>query len=106
MDFINNLCFKSKASAIFFVLGKLAFIPSVYYIFSGKENEALVSIYFYSFFIFMSIVLAYLAIKNKSIDTTALINKIKLSNKQNNLENQEIQYTVTVKNGKVLYVKQ
>jgi len=106
MDFINNLCFKSKAAAIFFVLGKLTFVPSVYYIFSGKEREALVSIYFYSFFIFMSIVLSYLAMKNKSIDTSILINKIKSSNKQHDLKNQEIQYTVIVKNGKVLYVKQ
>tara|TARA_B100000242_G_C42737560_1_gene344131 strand:+ start:103 stop:384 length:282 start_codon:yes stop_codon:yes gene_type:complete len=92
-------------SAIFFVLGKLTFIPSVCYVFSGKEEEALISICIYSFFILMSIVLSCLAISKNKIDTTALINKIKTSNKNNLLENQEATYTVIVKDGKVIQVK-
>lgn len=105
MDFINNLCFKSKMSAVFFVLGKLAFIPSVYCIFSGKKEESLISICVYAFFIFMSIVFSYLAISKNKIDVSVLINKMKTSNKNNFLENQEVSYTVIVKDGKVIQVK-
>ena len=98
IELFDSLCFKTKIAALCFVLGKLTFMPSVYFLFSGQKDIALVSICIYAFLIASSLVLSISAARSKSIDTSILNKKIKLS------EESENTYTVTVKNGKITSV--
>jgi len=98
MDFLSSLCLKTKVSVICFVLGKMAFLPSVAFLFSRQMENALMSIYVYSFLIAVSFILALIASNSKKINTSMLTNKI------NKNAGDECVFTVIVKNGKIIAI--
>ncbi len=98
MDFFNDLCLKTKISAICFVLGKMAFLPSVLFLFTRQMDNALISIYVYAFFIASSFIIALIASNNKKIDTSMLTSKINSNTKDEDV------FTVVVKDGKIIKI--
>lgn len=100
MDFFSNLCLKTKISVICFVLGKMAFLPSVAFLFTKQMENALISIYAYAFLIAASFILALISLNSKKIDTSMLAKKIK-----NNISDEDV-FTVVVKDGKIIAINQ
>ena len=98
IELFDSLCLKTKIAALCFVLGKLTFMPSAYFLFAGQKDIALISICIYAFLIASSLVLSISAARSKSIDTSILDKKIKFS------EESENTFTVTVKDGKIISV--
>jgi len=98
IELFDSLCLKTKIAALCFVLGKLTFMPSVYFLFAGQKDIALISICIYAFLIASSLVLSISAARSKSIDTSILDKKVKFS------EESENTFTVTVKDGKIISV--
>ena len=96
MDFFDSLCLKTKISVICFILGKMAFLPTVVFLFSRQMENALMSIYVYSFLILASFILSLIASNSKKINTSMLTNKIN--------KNSEGAFTVIVKNGKIIAI--
>ena len=97
---LDSICLKTKIATLCFILGKMTFAPSVYFIFSGQKELALISIYIYSALIVASLVLSIIAVRSKRIDTSMLSRKIKLSGEDNSV------FTVVVKDGKVISINQ
>ena len=58
MSFFSNLSMLSKIAAVFFILGKLMFIPAVVCIFTGNKSTAGMIISMYIIFILLSILLS------------------------------------------------
>jgi len=100
MSLLDSICLKTKIATVCFVLGKMTFMPSVYFLFSGQRDLALISIYIYSALIVASLVLSIIAVRSKRIDTSMLSRKIKLSGEDNSV------FTVVVKDGKVISINQ
>lgn len=99
MSLLDNICLRTKIATVCFVLGKMTFMPSVYFLFSDQRDLALTSIYLYISLIVASLAFSISAIKSKKIDTSMLKNKIKLS------ESDENTFTVIVKDGKIVSIK-
>ena len=98
MDLYNSLDIKSKLAFVFFVLGKLCFIPSAYFILTKQTYLSKVSLSMYSFFIASSLVLSFISIKSKSINLDLLKNKIKKE------ETNSKTFVVKVENGKIVKI--
>lgn len=96
---LDSLCLKTKIATVCFILGKMTFMPSVYFLFSGQRDLALISIYLYAFLIAASLVFSISAAKSKRTDLSVLSKKIK------NSENSCGTFTVIVKDGKIISVK-
>ena len=58
MELFKDLSTPAKIASVFFILGKLMFIPAVINIFTGNKTEAGMMISIYIMFIVMSIIIS------------------------------------------------
>ena len=98
MELFLSLCFKTRVSLSLFLLGKLTFLPTIYFLFSGQKFAAYTSMILYSSMIMMSIVLSLMTLKSKTINTSLIVDRIKNSSDCNET------FTVVIKDGKVIAV--
>jgi len=98
LNLLESICLKTKIATACFILGKMTFMPSVYFLFSGQKERALTTIYIYASLIAVSLILSVIAVNSKKIDTAMLNKKIKLSQESENV------FTVVVKDGKIVSI--
>lgn len=92
---MKNLSLNAKIAFGFFILGKISFLPSVSFLFLGKKDLSLISIFFYISFILMSIVFCLIDIKRKKQEIDFVKDRIVNSKKEETI-------VLKVKNGKIV----
>lgn len=98
MELYNNLDFKAKTAAILFLLGKLTFFPTVYFLLSYQVELTKIFMSLCAFFVASSIVLSLSSMKSKNVNMNLMSEKIKSNDEK------EKTFLVKVKNGKIIEV--
>ena len=73
----RDISLKAKIAFLFFALGKMTSLPTVYFIFSGESNKAFLMACIYSGLIILSIIFSFLAARDKKSDLSIVEECIK-----------------------------
>ena len=91
---------KSKIAFVCFVFGKMMSIPSVFFLFADNKQAAVFCISIYSSLVFISLIIAYLDLKNIRQGRNEVVNHFKSID-----ADEDATYTVKVVNGKMVIVQ-
>ena len=98
MELFNNLNLKSKFAFLFFILGKLSFLPTTYFLFTKQFELTKISLSIYSLFIVLSLTLSFFSIRSKSINLSLVSKKIKCNKTSSDT------FVIKIKDGKIVEV--
>ena len=93
---LKDVQFKTKLALVSFILGKITFLPTTFFLFSGQSFKAKTFLFIYITFILCSLFLAVSANYKKDESLSLLSKKVKSCNSG--------EIKVIVKDGKIIEV--
>ena len=93
---LKDVSFKTKLALVSFILGKMSFLPTTFFLFSGQSFKAKIFLFIYITFILCSLFLSVSANYKKDKSLSLLNRKVKSCNSG--------EIKVIVKDGKIIEV--
>ena len=77
---LKDVSFKTRLALVFFILGKLTFLPTIFFLFSGQSFKAKVFLFIYVTFIVCSLLLSLMSNSKKDQSLSMLKSKVRSCN--------------------------